>query len=548
MKRTWQLAAALLLAAIIPLQASAQLGLGGGGGGGGQGRGGGGGGISVGGGARGGANVGGGAVRANAGGGVRADVAAPRVNASVAPRVNATVAPRVNATVAPRVSAGANVGTGVRASAPGATVRGTVPGATVRTQVPGATVRGTVPAGATVPGASVRGTVPGANIRADVPGAAVRSNQAANVGANVRANVPGVGANVGANARTALRPVTPNVGANVGGNIRANVDGRVRDGVRANANVDGRVTDGVRAGATANARTALRPSWFDTRLGLNSQLNTNLNRTLAATIGATTGTNYLNQNTARLNYWQGYSRPIFNYWGNNAYPYFNNNFWTGRNIYRPSGYFNYWGYRPWGYWWGNPGWVGVNRWYGGWGGWNSPYYYDYGYGGNVVYRDNYVYVNGTNVGTAADYANAAAALASVDPNDVPSKNTEDWLGLGTFAVTETDDGRKGDVEPSRFVQLAIDKKGFIAGTYFNRKTDEVFSVSGRVDKDTQRMAFKIDEKPDIVFETGLFNLTQDETPVLVHFGPSETETFVFARLEQPKDDGRTERTSREELP
>jgi hypothetical protein len=572
MKRTWQLATALLLAAIIPLHASAQLGLGGGGGQG-RGGGGGGGGISVGGGARGGANVGGGGVRANTGGAVRANVAAPRVNANVAPRVNASAAPRV--------STGANVGANARVNAPGATVRGTVPGASVRANVPGASVRGTVPGGATVPGASVRGTVPGANIRANVPGAAVRSNQGANVGANVRANVPGAGANVGANARTTLRPVTPDVGARVGGDIRANVDGRVRDGVRANVDgrvgdnvrtnvdgrvrgdvdarvrgdvdgrvrgdVDGRIRDNVRADVDGRVRANVRPSWFDSRVGVSSRFNTNFNRALAGTIGAAAGVNYLDNNRVRADYWRNYSRPVFNYWGNNAYPYFNNNFWTGRNIYRPFGYFNYWGYRPWGYWWGNPGWVGVNRWYGGWGGWNSPYYYDYGVGGNVVYRDNYVYVDGTNVGTADEYAYSAAKLATVEEDDLPSKNTEDWLGLGTFAVVETGD-RRDNIEPTRYVQLAVDKKGFVAGTYFNQKTDEVFSVSGRVDKDTQRMAFKIDEKPDIVFETGLFNLTQDETPVLVHFGAHETETFVFARLEQPKDDGRTERTSREELP
>jgi len=36
-----------------------------------------------------------------------------------------------------------------------------------------------------------------------------------------------------------------------------------------------------------------------------------------------------------------------------------------------------------------------------------------------------------------------------------------------------------------------------------------------------------------VMETGLYNLTQNETPVLVHFGPSKTATYVFARLPEP---------------
>jgi hypothetical protein len=407
-----------------------------------------------------------------------------------------------------------------------------------------------------------------------VPGAAVRSNAGANVGnarttlkpntgADIRANVdsalPGrVGAGANAGVRANVPGVTGRAGADarVGGadaRVDADVRGRVgdRDNVRADADVRGRAgdRDNVRADADVRARANVRPSWLDANVGANSRLTTNLNRTLAGAIGATAGVDYLNNNRTRANYWNGYGRGVNNYWRNNRYPYFNNNWWAGHNIWRPYGYFNYWGIgRPWGYWWGNPGWVGINRWYGGWGGWNSPYYYDYGYGGNVVYRDNYVYVDGQRVATAEDYAQSAAVLASYTPEDVPSQKPEDWLGLGTFAVVDMTDGKKDDVEPTRFVQLAVDKKGFISGSYFNRRTDEVFSLSGRVDKDTQRMAFALDEKKDIVFETGLFNLTQDEAPVLVHFGAQDTETMVFVRLEQPKDDGRREPTSAEQLP
>jgi len=300
----------------------------------------------------------------------------------------------------------------------------------------------------------------------------------------------------------------------------------------------------LRAGV--NAQTALRPTWLDARLAGDTRFNTNLNRTIAGSIGAVAGVDYFNQYPNRANYWGGYRTPVNAYWGANAYPYFGNNWWGGRNIWRPYGYFNYWGYRPWGYWWGNPGWVGINRWYGGWGGWNTPYYYDYG--GNVVYRDNYVYIDDQRVATAEEYANSAAQLASIEPEDLPSEKTEDWLGLGTFAVVNMEDGKKDNVEPTRFVQLAVDKKGFVSGTFFNRRTDEVFAMSGRVDKDTQRMAFAIDDNKDIVFETGLFNLTQDETPVLVHFGPQKTETFVFVRLEQPKEDDRAQPASTEQLP
>lgn len=66
-------------------------------------------------------------------------------------------------------------------------------------------------------------------------------------------------------------------------------------------------------------------------------------------------------------------------------------------------------------------------------------------------------------------------------------------------------------------------------------TDQAIAVQGQVDKDTQRVAFRIGESEDIVVETGLFNLTQDETPVLVHFGSEKVENWLLVRLEQPDD-------------
>ena len=36
--------------------------------------------------------------------------------------------------------------------------------------------------------------------------------------------------------------------------------------------------------------------------------------------------------------------------------------------------------------------------------WSQPIYYDYGPGGNVVYENNLVYVNGEEVGIAEDFA------------------------------------------------------------------------------------------------------------------------------------------------
>jgi hypothetical protein len=160
--------------------------------------------------------------------------------------------------------------------------------------------------------------------------------------------------------------------------------------------------------------------------------------------------------------------------------------------------------------------------------WAQPVYYDYGTGGNVVYQNNNVYIGGQDVATAADFAMSAADLATVAPPATPedAENVE-WMALGTFAVSSN----QKETDPSRVIQLAVDKNGVISGTLFNTETDDAETIQGRVDKDTQRVAMRIGDKENIVVETGLYNLTQNEAPVLVHFGPDKVEDWLLVRLE-----------------
>lgn len=122
-------------------------------------------------------------------------------------------------------------------------------------------------------------------------------------------------------------------------------------------------------------------------------------------------------------------------------------------------------------------------------------------------------------------------LATVEP---PASQEEaeaaDWLPLGTFGISTNEK----DTEPSRVLQLAISKEGIISGTVFNTKTDQAQSVQGQVDRETQRVAFRVGESEDIVVETGLYNLTQEDVPVLVHFGTDKVENWLLIRLEDPE--------------
>jgi hypothetical protein len=164
--------------------------------------------------------------------------------------------------------------------------------------------------------------------------------------------------------------------------------------------------------------------------------------------------------------------------------------------------------------------------------WSEPIYYDYGTGGNVYYEGDTVYVDGEEVGIAEDFAASAMDLATVPPPESEEQAEEaEWLPLGTFAVS----ANKKEDEPSRVLQLAVDKEGIISGTLYNTETDEAQTVLGQVDRETQRVAFRIGESEDIVVETGLYNLTENDVPVMVHFGPDKVEYWLLVRLDAPED-------------
>jgi hypothetical protein len=58
-------------------------------------------------------------------------------------------------------------------------------------------------------------------------------------------------------------------------------------------------------------------------------------------------------------------------------------------------------------------------------------------------------------------------------------------------------------------------------------------VEGSVDPKSQRAAWRIGDTTEVVMEAGLYNLTQDEAPLLIHFGKERTERYLLVRLEQP---------------
>jgi hypothetical protein len=100
-----------------------------------------------------------------------------------------------------------------------------------------------------------------------------------------------------------------------------------------------------------------------------------------------------------------------------------------------------------------------------------------------------------------------------------------------FAIAE-----EGANDTGMMLQLAVSKEGIIAGTFYNDITGKSLPVEGMVDRETQRAAWKLADgtNPDLVMETGIYNLTEDEATALVHFGPDKTQTWLMVRLPEPE--------------
>jgi hypothetical protein len=376
--------------------------------------------------------------------------------------------------------------------------------------------------------------------------ARARAGVDADARAGARADTDRPRAGVDANARTGARADADRTraGADIDARNRARVDTGDRDGragARADARADARTSSRLTANWADRSRTQLRQDVREVRSNLSSAMQRDLAR--SGDRNVRDWDNWRDRDPARFRNWNRWGsnvRSSFR-WGGGS-PYYTSRWWNGRNLIGlglgnfaiGSGGGGWWGYQPWlssygyDYWWSRPRWSSFYSWFPNYG-WSSPFYYDYGPYGNVVYRGDQVLVGGQYVGTPAEYAVSAADLAYIDPNEIEPTPADGWKPLGTFSVAVSED----EQNPPRVIQLAVNKDGILSGTIFNRNSDKLYTVQGRVDPETQRVAFTIGDDPNVVLETGIYNLTLDETPVLVHFGENKTATYLFVRLEEP---------------
>ena len=177
-----------------------------------------------------------------------------------------------------------------------------------------------------------------------------------------------------------------------------------------------------------------------------------------------------------------------------------------------------------------------------------PYYY----GSNIVYVQDVVYVNSVPYVSSSEYYRQAQNIAiagtpppappqpsgtatAAPPQPAPPQQegaqpaanpADDWLPMGTFAVVA--DGSQ--TESKRILQIATNKQGQVRGNFINQETDVATELYGSVDPQTQRVAFKAKGNDSMIAECGLWNLTQDTVPMLVHFDQNRTEGRTLIRL------------------
>ena len=240
---------------------------------------------------------------------------------------------------------------------------------------------------------------------------------------------------------------------------------------------------------------------------------------------------YTNNNRAWVNQRKTWGNNVRTGVGGRYNNVFNSSYFRGGFVRGGYNYFGGWAARGPYYAWSPVTWAALGGFFGGTWATAQPIYYAYGQGGNVYYENNVVYVNGQAAGTPQEYFQQTQALAAAaPPADQVNAQQQDWLPLGVFALTSED-----TAESQTVLQLAVNKQGVIAGTYYNEANQVSRPIQGTADVKTQRavMTFADNKNTDRVLETGINNLTQDEAPALLHFGAEQSQPVLLVRLNQP---------------
>lgn len=160
--------------------------------------------------------------------------------------------------------------------------------------------------------------------------------------------------------------------------------------------------------------------------------------------------------------------------------------------------------------------------------WNTPIYYHYGTDGIIYssYSPESIHL----IPVPSNQLFIAEAVRIANTPRPLYKNQNNWMPLGMFALSQDSEG--GELA-QEYLSLAISKDGLVSGAYVNVGDNETLEIEGAIDENSQRVVWKFVGQEWPVMESGLYNLTQEESSVLVHFSNMRTESRLFIRLNQP---------------
>ncbi|MDR2344474.1 MAG: hypothetical protein LBE18_00245 [Planctomycetaceae bacterium] len=140
-----------------------------------------------------------------------------------------------------------------------------------------------------------------------------------------------------------------------------------------------------------------------------------------------------------------------------------------------------------------------------------------------------------------------AAQAQAQANQQNVQADDGWLPMGTFTFLDIEDENSienvnlnvNDANSQKttheILQLATNKMGQIRGNFVDEKNNKIRQMIGAIDPKTQRVALRFTDDNKIVWECGLWNLTQDTLPILIHSDESKTEQKILIRLTDNND-------------
>lgn len=159
--------------------------------------------------------------------------------------------------------------------------------------------------------------------------------------------------------------------------------------------------------------------------------------------------------------------------------------------------------------------------------WSRPIYYFYETDGDVYYSTTEDFSYLTPVDSKEIFIAQAVRIANA--RYPISKQQSDWMPLGMF--TFASENASADM-PARYITLAISKDGAVSGAYFDPASNTTLEIQGGIDPVSQRIAWKFVGNDWPIMESGLYNLTKEESTLLIHTSSRTTETQLLIRLDR----------------